>query len=203
MASTSSSPLSNRTLADDARTQRDAEWARLLGLAALGDAAAYERFYDESHKLAYGLARRIAGDSDAEDALADAYFQAWRESPRFDSARSSAATWLLLIVRSRAIDCVRRRLPGAGGGDDDDALAALPATTPEPAETVEQRQEKVRLHAALALLTEQERWVVGLAFFRDLTHQAISQTTGIPLGTVKTLASRGQRKLRQTMSSTR
>lgn len=202
LAATPSTSPSSHTSADDSRTQRDADWARLLARAALGDADAYERFYDASHKLAYTLARRIAGDSDAEDVLADAYFQAWRESPRFDPARSSAATWLLLIVRSRAIDCVRRRLPAAGDDETEDTLAALPALTPEPAAAFEQRQQATRLHAALALLTEQERWVIGLAFFRDYTHTAISQTTGIPLGTVKSLALRGQRKLRDTMSRT-
>lgn len=198
-----SSPSANWPTAEAARARRDAEWACLLERAALGDASAFERFYDDSFALARALARRIVGDTDSDDILADAYFQAWRESPRFDPARSSAATWLLLIVRSRAIDCVRRRLPQAPEEERDAALAGLPAPEPGPAEVAEQREESLRLHAALALLTDHERCVVALAFFRDLTHTAISQTTGLPLGTVKSLAARGQRKLRESMSRTR
>lgn len=199
----SSPQPADATTAGAARARRDAEWAGLLERAAGGDAAAFERFYDDSFALASALARRIVGDADSEDILAEAYFQAWRESSRFDPARSSAATWLLLIVRSRAIDCVRRRWPQATEDERDAALASLPEPAPGPAEAAEQREQTLRLHAALALLTDQERCVVALAFFRDLTHGAISQATGLPLGTVKSLAARGQRKLRETMSRTR
>ena len=187
--------------ADADRARRDAELARLLAGAARGDADAFERFYDATHALAFALARRIVREGEVDDVLADAYFQAWREAPRFDPARSSAATWLLLLVRSRAIDTLRRRLPQSDPDGDDELLAALAAPSPGPAEIVAQGQVERRLHAALALLTTHERWVLALAFFKDLTHVAISETTGLPLGTVKSLALRGQRKLRETMAS--
>ncbi len=49
----------------------------------------------------------LRGSADLEDVLASAYFQVWRELQRFDAQRGSAVTWLLTIVRSRALDTLR------------------------------------------------------------------------------------------------
>jgi RNA polymerase sigma-70 factor, ECF subfamily len=185
---------------DAERARRDAELDALLQQAACGDAEAFARFYDVSHALAQALARRIVRGPEVDDVLAEAFFQAWREAPRFDAARGSAASWLLLMVRSRAIDTVRRRLPAADQGGDDELLAALATPAPGPDDTAACNRTTHRLHAALALLSSQQRWVITLAYFRDLSHAAISQATGLPLGTVKSLALRGQRKLRQAMT---
>ena len=59
-----------------------------------------------------------------------------------------------------------------------------------------------RLHAALAQLSANERWVLGLAFFRDCSQSEIAAATGMPLGTVKSLVTRAQHKLRETLAET-
>ena len=96
---------------DSSRARRDAQLAAWVQQAALGDAPAFERFYDATIGYAHALARRLVRDADIDDALAEAYFQAWREAPRFDAARGSAVTWLLTRVHSRAIDLCRQRTP--------------------------------------------------------------------------------------------
>lgn len=184
------------TDAHAARAARDAALAGLLAAAAAHDAQAFERFYDATIGHARALARRIVQGADLEDALADTYLDAWRLAERFDPLRGSAVSWLLNIVHSRAFDILRHRPPGADGRAPDEA----PGADPEPGDRLWQREVRQRLDRALATLSGRERWVLGLAYFRDQTHAAIADATGLPLGTVKSLILRAQAKLRQALS---
>ena len=187
---------------DTARAARDARLAGLLAAAAGGDTTAFESFYDDSHAYARALARRMLPSADVDDLLADVYFEAWRNAARFDAQRGSAVTWLLTIVRSRALDLLRQHAshPSVGGTD---ATAAEAAADPgdDPPERLWRQQEGTRLHAALQRLSPAERWVLGLAYFRELTHSEIARCTGLPLGTLKSHLLRAQTKLRAALAA--
>jgi hypothetical protein len=94
--------------ADAAREQRDQHLAALLAEAAGGSAKAFEAFHDATCGMAQGVARRIVAADAVDDVLVESYFQAWQQAARFDAQRGSAASWLLTIVRSRALDLLRR-----------------------------------------------------------------------------------------------
>ena len=198
--------------AADPRQERDLRLGALLAAAAAGDAHAFEAFYAGTFAFARTVARRLLRDNaEVEDLLADCYFEAWRSAVRFDPARGSPVTWLLTLVRSRDLDALRAaaarperagsRRPaeaadGASAAPSGDA-ADLPATADaDPAERLWRRQAGAELHAALALLSAPERWVIGLAYLRELSHAEIAHCTGMPLGTVKSHALRAQNKLR-------
>jgi RNA polymerase sigma-70 factor (ECF subfamily) len=193
-----------RTDADTRRRARDAELAALLARAATGSVEAFEAFYDATLGYAQSLARRIVADADVDDTLADAYFQVWQQAARFDAVRGGAVTWLLTIVRSRALDRWReqcRRPDGSTPARDEDE-ADTPGEGPGPDELLEFAERHSRLHAALATLSAQERWLLALAYFRDLTHVQICKMTGLPLGTVKSVILRAQQRLRRQLQST-
>ncbi len=182
------------------REDRDARLAELLAATGRGDCTAFEAFYDATFACARTVARRMLRGADVDDLLADAYFQAWRTVLRFDVARGSALTWLLTIVRSRCLDLLRqqRSQPSVGGSGPDASAAAAVAgdSGEEPVERLWRRQADARLNAALEQLGAAERWVLGLAYFRDLSHAQIAAATGWPLGTVKTHILRAQQRLR-------
>jgi len=183
---------------------RDEHLAALLKAAAGGDARSFEAFYDATVRYAMAVVRRIAGDAHTEDVVADCYFQAWRDAARFDAERGSALTWLLTIARSRALDRMRQETLRHGGlsgapAFDADAQAGEPGDAPGPDQLLESVQACSRLHAALAQLSANERWALGLAYFRDHTQSEIATLTGLPLGTVKSLINRAQHKLREAL----
>lgn len=181
------------------RAERDANLAQWLAGAAAGRASDFEAFYDATVGHARALARRIVHGPDLEDALADAYLDAWKRAAQFDPTRGSPVSWLLTIVHSRALDLLRRRgrLDPLPEGADDIADEA-----PDPSERLWQRQSRGHLARALAELSAPERWVLGLAYFADMPYSAIAATTGMPLGTVKSLILRAQGKLRAQLSPT-
>lgn len=185
----------------DAQAASDARRAACLAAAAAGDVRAFERFHDDTFAVARGLARRIVPAADVDEVLDDAYFQAWQQCSRFDTARGCATAWLLTLVRSRALDQLRRNAARPGPAPDaqvDDDPSADPAPGPEA--LLAQAQRGSRLHAALAGLSAQQRWLLGLAFFRDLSHAQIAAQTGLPLGTVKSVLLRAQARLREQLA---
>ena len=143
--------------------------------------------------------RRIAGEVHAEDILAEVYLQVWRSLGLYQAVRGEPLGWLMTIARSRALDRLRmeRRfhdgLPGAAEFD----AGAEPSGEPGPDELVSRLQDYALLDASMAQLSPNERTVLGLAYYRDFSHNEIASLTGLPLGTVKTLISRSQQKLRK------
>jgi RNA polymerase sigma-70 factor, ECF subfamily len=179
------------------RAQRDAELVALLQSSATGNAGAFEHFYDLTTCYAQTLARRMLNAADVDDVVADAYFQAWRDCRSFDAERGSPVTWLLTIVRSRALDLLRRRKASPEQAADDTAgHEPADAESPGPIDLLQTIESRTRLHAALATLSPQERWVLALAYYRELSHREVCEQTGMPLGTVKSLILRAQAKLR-------
>lgn len=190
------------------QSARDAHWAALLRTAQTGDGDAFGQFYQESGLIALSVVRRVVGDGWAEDVLADAYVQAWHSVQGFDPERGSACSWLLTICRSRALDKLRfeklrsaSSLDGTGAHGLDDSDAPSPSQqvasdAPDPCDLLSAMQSRQKLHLALADLSANERWVLGLAYFKDMSHIEIAAATALPLGTVKSLANRAQKKLR-------
>jgi RNA polymerase sigma factor (sigma-70 family) len=165
----------------------------VLALVARSDHDALAELYDRFGRQAYGLALRILRDAAlAQDAVQDAFLTAWRTAPSFDARRGSASTWLLTIVHRRAVDVVRREDRRRGTPLDDAPVAAGDATD----ETVETREQRRRVQAALAELTDNERQALELAYYGGLSQSEIAERLGVPLGTVKSRMFAGLARLR-------
>jgi RNA polymerase sigma-70 factor (ECF subfamily) len=185
--------------------ERDQHLAALLAAAAHGDTTAFEAFYDATYSYARTLARRMLAGGDTDDLLADAFFEAWRKAAAFDPARGSAVTWLLTLVRSRALDLLRQRPREPAVADGglaaepvDDTVAAAGDT--DPGDRLWRHEAGARLRAAVQALSPAERWALGLAYWREFSHAEIAAATGWPLGTVKSHLLRAQRKLREVLA---
>ena len=74
--------------------------------------------------------------------------------------------------------------------------ADVQSDEPGPPDLLARAQVGSRLQAALGRLSHQERWLLGLAYYRDHTHVQIAASTALPLGTVKSVLLRAQHKLR-------
>lgn len=180
-----------------------AELGTLVTRMAGGDEAALGRLYDATVARIYGLALRVCGNLQAaEEVTADVYYQCWNAAGRYDPRRGRVTTWLLMMCRSRAIDAVRAR--------DTAILHEAPETLVEedgeqreraPEDLLELTQSSMALHAALAKLVPVQRQMIGLAFFRGLSHQEIAAHARLPLGTVKAHIRRALELLRAEFAS--
>ncbi len=170
--------------------------------AAQGNARAFDEFYGLTARIALVGVLRIVGHNHAEDVLSEAYLQAWQQCSRFDPLRANAITWLMTIARSRALDRLRvERLRHAGAYDAPMSLDedTTPSSAPDPPAMLEASRMRTRLGAALSALSSPERWVLGLAYYREMSHAQIAATTTMPIGTVKSILRRSPLKMRETL----
>ena len=151
----------------------------LLDATRRGDQAAFEHIYAAANRRLYGLAFTILGNSaDADDVVAEAFLQAWRNAANYDRGRGSVITWLLVICRSRALDLLRRQRAPT---EDIDNVVPPAWEHQDWADTASEQ----RLARGMAALSTMQRQIIALAFYRGLTHQEIADTTELPLGTIK------------------
>ena len=165
---------------------------------------AFQAFYDLTCSKMYGLAVRVVGNREwAEDVLQEAYLQVWRVAGTYRSSLSPPLAWLGILVRSRALDFLRRRNSERADAalELDDALAeTLPGDGANPMDTRQASEAAWALHECLRKLEAKQREVVSLAYLRDLSHGELAEQLKLPLGTVKTWIRRGLEQLRGCMS---
>ena len=148
-----------------------------------GDRNALGEVYDRHAPVALAVALRIVADrGQAEDLVHDAFVTAWQKIDRFDPARGSLRSWIVAIVRNRAIDRLRANRPSMEIGEADDR--SLLQTGPNPTwDDALARLGGAQLRAAVAELPTEQRDAVELAYFGGHTYREIATLTGVPLGT--------------------
>jgi RNA polymerase sigma-70 factor, ECF subfamily len=170
----------------------------LMPLIGAKDPAAFEVFYDRHGGVAYSLAYRIVGErAAAEDVTQEAFISIWRSGARFDRTRGSVRSWMLSIVRNRAIDMLRGKAGKAPklSFDDDAILEQRPAEELTEEEAM-RRETASEVRGAIGQLPGEQSKVIELAYFGGFSQSEISRMLGLPLGTVKGRMRLGLEKIR-------
>jgi RNA polymerase sigma-70 factor (ECF subfamily) len=162
-----------------------------------GDEACLAAAYHRWSALVHGLAARSLVDvREAEDVTQQVFLGVWRGRHGYRPERGAMAGWIVGIARRKIADALTARTRRL------DLLASVASATPltapgghadEPCEAV---LDRVLVGRALAGLPSAQQRVLRLAFYEDLTQAQIAERTGWPLGTVKSHARRGLRRLR-------
>lgn len=163
----------------------DAELCRAL---ADRDTSALASLYDRYGGLAYSVAFRVLGDTGlAEDVVQECFLKLWNSAAGFDAQRGSVRTWLLTLVRNRAIDKFRGRRSRAAREIDLAALEPLPAALrgSDPWDEVAFAADQQAVSDALSRLPAPQRQAVELAYYAGYSQREIAEMTRVPLSTVK------------------
>jgi len=171
----------------------------LVAAAQGGDRQALDRLLRLHHDRIHGLCRRICGnDADAQDATQEALIAIVRGLPRFDG-RAAFGTWSYRIATNACLDELRRRKRRPEPGLPDlERAPGRPAGDGPPIDTA--IADQLVLDAALATLPPEFRAAVVLRDLCRLDYAEISETLGIPPGTVRSRIARGRAALARTLS---
>ncbi len=178
--------------------------ARLMSRIAVGDKIALSSLYESTVAQVLAMARAVLrSKEDAEEIVCDVYVHVWQRASDFDAGRGNVMGWLLIMARNRAIDRIRRRRNSVSLDDEREAglASSLVSAEPGPDEVLSQFQSGSAVHRALAALTPLRRRLLGLAFFRGLSHQEIAESLGMPLGTVKSHVRRALNALQTALAA--
>ena len=169
----------------------------LVAVAARRDKAAFATLFSHFAPRLKAYIRRLGmEDARAEELAQEVMLIVWRRAALYNPAQASVSTWIFTIARNKRIDELRReRRPEIDPNDP--ALVQDPA----PAGDLLIAQDEVgrRLHAAVALLPEEQAVVLRKNFFEDKAHGAIATELALPLGTVKSRLRLALTKLRDAM----
>jgi RNA polymerase sigma-70 factor, ECF subfamily len=165
-----------------ARVSDSKDWHTLMQEIQRGNQDALARLYDEASPLVFTVALRILENrADAEEVTLDVFTQLWKNSSKWDSARGSVPSWLVLLARSRSLDRLRWRKSRA----TPDIVVETAAVVKTPEELSGDSQRSSRIRSALAVLSIEQREALELAFYAGLTQQEIASRLDEPLGTIK------------------
>lgn len=176
------------------------EDAELIARARTGDVAAYEAIVRRYQDVALRTAHVVAPETDADDAVQEAFVKAFDALPRFRDG-APLRPWLLRIVANEARN--RRRSAGRRHGLALRAATAHggaeTAVAPGPEAAVIAAESRAELLAALAMLRDEDREVLGARFLLDLSEREAAETLDLPVGTVKSRTSRAIGRLREAL----
>ncbi|MFJ3667130.1 RNA polymerase sigma factor [Streptomyces sp. NPDC090106] len=176
------------------RTGVDIDDSELVDRFLGGDEASLAAVYERWGPLVHALARRSLGDErEAEDVTQVVFLAAWRGRAGYAPERGNLPGWLTGIARRKIADALaartrRAELVAAAG-------AQLMLRVSDEAVRPEAAIDRVMLADEMSQLPAPQRRVLNLSFYDDLTQTQIAELTGWPLGTVKSHARRGLRRL--------
>lgn len=159
-----------------------------------GDREAFGALAQQCLPRLVGTAGLILGSRDAaDDAAQEALVRAWRDLPRLREPHRFDA-WIYRILVRACHDQRRRHRPTASLATDQ--LAA--GTSPDMADAVARREI---VAASLARLTPEQRTVLVLRYYLDLSLPGMSAALGIPIGTVKSRLHRALNAIEAAMAA--
>ncbi len=175
--------------------ERDVE---LLRQIAAGDRVAFAEFYDRHSTLMFSVASKILSNSnEAEDVLQETFLQVWEKAGSFDSKLGKASSWVVILVRNKAIDRIRAGQRRSRLAEEAGAEFAVVAEVHDTAnEQIHGHDKATLIRSAIGGLPTDQRQAIELAFFSGLTQNEISEKLREPLGTIKARIRRGLLKMR-------
>jgi RNA polymerase sigma-70 factor (ECF subfamily) len=158
--------------------------ALMARIAAQADREAFIILFDYYAPRINAYLQRLGSDKTAaEDMTQDVMMVLWRKAHLFDPQKSQLGTWLYRIARNRRIDVARRgRIDIL---DIDDQILQIADETHHADVQMDMEERSTFVREALTTLPADQRDLVHLSFFEQLSHSEISARTGLPLGTVK------------------
>ena len=175
-------------------------YLRLLSATAQGDRQAFSELYHDTAGKLYAISLQMLRRRDwAEDAVQEAYVRIWHNTGEYQQEKGTVLTWMISIVRYRALDMLRATKSRREVDSDDYPDEAEDHQSPE-LELYEKR-ERVRIDKCMDHLEGPQRQAIHLAYFKGLTHIEVCDHLESPLGSVKSWIRRGLERLKRCLES--
>jgi RNA polymerase sigma-70 factor (ECF subfamily) len=181
---------------------------RWVAAAQRGDRSAFRPLVEARARALFALCMRITRDATmAEDAVQEAFFNAYRHLADFDG-RSSFKTWLHRIAVNSALEQLRRHgkhaVPALERSDDnEDFLDTLADDAPTPDRHAHGAEVGRHIEDQLARMTAIERTAFIMRHQEGESLEVIAQTLSLNISASKQAIFRAVRKLRGALAPLR
>ena len=167
-----------------------------------GDAVAFEEMVARYAPILVNFMRRFVGtDSVAEDLAQEVFLKVHRAAPGYEPT-ARFKTWILTIATNLCLNEKRRagRRPFVSldddGGREDGAAERVRDRGPAPEARMDATELQSKVRLAIAALPENQRAVLIMARYEELSYAEIAEATGSSVMAVKSLLNRAKTKLK-------
>jgi RNA polymerase sigma-70 factor (ECF subfamily) len=167
---------------------------KLIQRAKRGDPTAFAEIYDQCQPAIYRyIFYKVGDNATAEDLTSEVFVRLVERIDRFTYRGRPLLAWLYTIARNLITDHHRRsqKVPQL------ELDKQIIVDTVDIEETIEDRQARRRVVAAISRLTEDQRQVILLRFIEGLDNTAVACALGKSINAVKALQHRGLASLRR------
>jgi RNA polymerase sigma-70 factor, ECF subfamily len=176
-----------------------ADLPQLMSRVALRDRSAFEQLYRATSAHLLGVAFRILNNRDrAEEVLQEAFMNVWNSAAGYNPGVATPMTWLINIVRNKAIDTVRsgKTERNSTVALDDEGMDVAADDSLQPQQLLDESLTKVNIDRCMSELNPSQRQALALAYYKGMVHTDIAEALNAPLGTAKAWVRRGLDKLK-------
>lgn len=164
-----------------------------------GNVNAFQYLVETYQSRVYNLALRMLGnEQEAQDAAQDAFVQAFT---RLASYRSEwrFKTWIMAITSNLCVDRLRRRRiePTSFSDHTEDPDAEFVSHEPQPEVVAVRHERQATIRAMLNQLAPEDRGMVVMFYWGDMSYDEIARVTGSTVNAVKSRLFRARRALAQ------
>jgi len=193
-------------LAQPHLTDSERELAAVKAVLA-GDSQAFQPLVEAHQGRVYGLAMRMLGNpGEAEDAAQDAFLQAYARLVSY-KPEWRFKTWIMTITSNLCIDRLRRRklepvtfsdyATPAATEDGSPTEIEFISAAPQPDAIVVRKQRDAVLAALLNELPAEDRSMVVMFYFHDMSYDDIASAMNTTVSAVKSRLFRARQKMVQ------
>ena len=169
---------------------------RELQRTAAGDHEAFRQLYAMFDVRVRGYARSLIRDGAfADDVTQEVFMEIWEKAARFDPTKGTATNWIMMLVRSRAIDRIRS-IESSRIREEDWQRRHMLRDVDTVTESVRLNLEHEQVKTALVKLTDLQYQTIVLRFFRGLSTAQIGRQLGTSPSTIKSRCRDALRALR-------
>ncbi len=159
------------------------------------DGVSFEGVFDRHYPAIFRFLRARAGVVAAEDLASETFLIAFRRRGSYDLSFTSAAPWLYGIALN-LLHAYRR-----GEEKQQRAYVCVAAQSMEESHPVESMDGNGYVASLLLGLSEQDRDLIVLFAWAELSYEELGHALGLPVGTVRSRLSRVRTRLRERLGS--
>lgn len=171
----------------------------LVSQAVSGDAGSFEilveRYKEKAVRIAFSYTRNF---DDAKDVAQEAFVKTFRSLNRF-GGHSKFYTWFFRIVVNQSIDFIRKRKEVPSSGST--IFESIPDISGEASDSPRAEETRSLLMRSVEALAPQQRTVIVLTYFHDMSTHEVAEVMNVSEGTVKATRFQALEKLRTALQT--